>query len=177
MIKRYSENTNIRAVATSVLILVIIYFVIRPISVNTYSKYLQVKKYSNDVDLLEKNLEAISVIKRITLDYAEEIKLVQDVIPMEAREKDFLKDLSILCAQNQVNLTNVAFSHFDDNIVFTMSLDGRYENIVTLLTDINNMLRLTNIESISITGTEDGPDQGVVNVGLSGKIFKKTATL
>jgi hypothetical protein len=177
MMRRYSENTNIKAIATSVLILLIVYFVIRPISVNTYSKYLQVRKYSNDVAILEKNLEAIGTIKRITKDYAEEIKLVQEVIPTEAREKDFLKDLSILCANNSVNLTNVSFVHFNDSIEFGMALDGRYENVVGLLTDINNMLRLTNISSLSVSGATDGPDQGIVVAKLGGKIFKKPSEL
>ena len=173
MIDFHKQSKHVRVGLTVFLILVIIYFVIRPIAVNTYTKYLLTVKYREDIERMNQNLEALNKIKQINQDFDKQIKLLERVIPVKAEEKDFLRDFAALCARNQLNLINTTFVHFDDSVTFTIDLDGRYENFPRLLKDVNNMLRLTSIESVKVEGQEIASERGVVNATITGRIFKK----
>ena len=173
MIDFHKQSKHVRVGLTVFLILVIIYFVIRPIAVNTYTKYLLTVKYREDIDRMNQNLEALNKIKQINQDFDKQIQLLERVIPVKAEEKDFLRDFAALCARNQLNLISTTFIHFDDSVTFTIDLDGRYENFPRLLNDVNNMLRLTSIESVKVEGQEIASERGVVNATITGRIFKK----
>lgn len=169
----YKESKHVRAGVVILLIVIIIYFIIRPVILNTYTKYLQTVKYRQDIEKMNQNLEAINTIKKINSDYADQITLIDKVIPAEANEKDFIKDFSILCSRNQINLLTTQFIHYLDTINFEIKLDGRYDNLPKLLNETNNLLRLTSIESIKVEAQSDAALPGTVDIVITGRLFKK----
>lgn len=171
--KAYLGSRNARVGITVLLIIVIIYFVIRPIALNTYTKYIQTAKYSEDISRMNENLEALREIRQINQDFEAQIALLDKVIPEEANEKDFLRDFAALCVRNQINLVSTSFTHLSDAVTFKIELDGRYENVPTLLNDVNNMLRLTSIEAVSVQALDTASQGGVVKAEITGRIFKK----
>jgi len=166
-------NHRTKAFATVLLVVGLSYFVIRPIALNTYTKYLQVLKYQQDIQKMKQNLKSLDAMERINKDYKDEIKLIDKIIPEKADEKSFIKDLSILCGKNKVSLVQTEFKYLRDSVTFNIQVDGSYANIPTLLKDIKNMLRLTSIEKLTVTSITDDPVSGNVKVNLTGRIFKK----
>jgi hypothetical protein len=164
---------HLQAALTISILCLIIYFVIRPIAFDTYEKYLQAEKYNENIKKMKRNLQSINTIDRINRDYKDEIALIDRVIPIKSEEQDFIKNLSILCGKNNINLIRTGFTHLNDSVIFDLELEGRYDNLPILLEDINNMLRLTVLEQIAVSEVKDAPAKGAVYINTQGRIFKR----
>lgn len=149
-----------------------IYFAIRPTisTIVTLQKTLDqqketlasVKKKTEDITLARKNYQGLS---------QEIVNNLKNLIPNTQNPTFIIDNVTYLSRQNEATISGVQFQPMTlqpppsklttlgtvSEVEFTVVYQGEYDDLITILDQINRANRLIRIESVSLNQSEDTP--------------------
>lgn len=145
-------------------------FAIRPlvVRVSTNSKYAKEAKIINEQ--LNQNLADLETIRQLHADYQEEIKLIDQSIPSEPNEGEFIQMFQELTYKYNLNIANTNFSYSKNTLTYKIGVEGRYDQFTEFIDELTKLIRITAIDSIDIRAPKTFAP-GVIRADIDGRAF------
>ncbi len=183
---RYDQRSKdyFNTVLTLFLVTVFTIFAIRPSITTAFKLKKSIKEYNEIDQTLAKKIVTLKKVRTVYRDIRPDLKLLDSAIPSEKNEGDILKYLNHLSAKNQVQTSVVQFKNEnsttntgtkDDKDLKTlnivMSVTGGYPQIKYFLKDLNNTLRIIEIEKVSFRPSSHEGMLGRVDAIIRAKAY------
>ena len=149
-------------------------FIIKPLISRVLADYEKYTITTSIRDRLKKNMLSVDVMRKVQADFEKQLSLISRALPANSDDGNFLTSLQSLALKNRLNLlkTNFDYNSSEKAIFFTLELDGKYDNFIKFLEDLNNLIRVTIVDNVDIKIDEDRVDGNIRSI-IKGRIFRK----
>jgi len=133
-------------------------FLIRPSIITAVKLGKKISDYKKIDKQLDEKIKVMQEIQSLYATYGKTIALSEAAVPKEPQEDKLLRQIQNLATKNGVLIKKIDYTYSKENelgtVLVNFSADGTYNNLNMLFDDISNMLRIVNIEKISLKPTE-----------------------
>lgn len=169
--KGFRNNVNFILTFASVLIFGI--FAIRP-SIAIISDLLkQINDYKQVNSVLIEKITILNEVNNNQSKLEQETNLANSALPESPDEGNYIRNINYLSGRNNVQAAGISFTTGEEGglgtLNFELTVYGDYSNIIKFIGDLNQLLRITQVESVTIAPENDR--SSAVRAKVLGKTF------
>ena len=166
-------RNNINFVLTFLSVLIFGIFAIRP-AINTITGLVKdIEEYRKVNGVLTEKIQILNEVKADPERLEKETDLISRALPTNPDEGSYLRNVNFLATNNQLQIESITFDVIDEGglgaLGFNLTIQGEYKRIIQFIADFNKLLRITNVEDISISPQKE--NQRVVKAVISGRAY------
>ena len=181
-IKNPFATASTEFVATIILILFLFILAIRPTIITINNIQTKINELTAFNSSLETKITSLETLMPLINNQKSKIELLNKAIPDQVDFPNFEKQLRYLVQDSNLELSNLSFSKLpiisetkdessDNTVSYTISVNGQYQNIKTFLSKLQNLLRISTIDSVTIQKPNNNVKETNVNMIIVAKIY------
>ncbi len=177
--KRPDVKAYLELLLSLITICVLAIFALRPTLLTISKLYKEIESKKNTLSKLTAKIEQIENAKDNYNDKEQSINVIYEAIPKNILADNFSG--SINAVEENTNIQIITVDPFsmtendpaknNDSNEFSISADGDYQNLIGLMSRIENLRRLSEINNITLASTVNINGEKIIRLSLNGNIY------
>lgn len=170
------------AVATAVIVILLIFFANRPAIISIFNRVNENKQKKEVLEQLDQKYNSLIQLNDQEQREKDKFEILEVALPNKAQEEFVIANVYEMIKIHRLDLLNEGFEDIDpesvaerDNIpvnigvsVFSVTVEGRREDVVSFVKDLESFPRILNIQKMIISPSQT---QGLVRTTIETEVY------
>ena len=163
--REISSQDYLQLTLSFLFVTIFLAFAIRPSVATALKLYKKIGEQEKQNRIMTEKIVSLREVKRTYLEITPYLASLNKAEPKTTDEGEYIRNLNFIAAENDVQIksVNMKFSNEEAQGVLEIDLvlNGSYQDLKSFTQDLNNLLRITTVDSISLKPNSTKWEKGV----------------